>query len=125
MTIAKTRYTERMPSSNIMNFRSFLITFVTICAILVAATAVIAYGRGYRLDLNKTSLKPTGLISITSDPSGAQVSVDGALKTASNNSFAIDPGYYNVRISKESYIAWEKKIRVQGEVVSAVTAASV
>jgi PEGA domain len=99
-------------------FRSTFISFVTLCAILGVASAVIAYGRGYRLDLNKTSIKPTGLISATSDPTGAQVFVDGTLKTATNNSFGIDPGFYTVRISKEGYIAWEKKIRVQGEVVS-------
>lgn len=109
-------------SASMRKFRSIFISIVTVCAILLAAVAVIAYGRGYRLDLNKTSLKPTGLISATSDPSGAQVSVDGVLKTATNNSFAIDPGFYTIRISKEGYIAWEKKIRVQGEVVSPATA---
>jgi hypothetical protein len=83
---------------------------------------VIAYGRGYRLDFNKTSIKPTGLISATSDPNGAQVFVDGTLKTATNNSFSIDPGFYTIRISKEGFISWEKKIRVQGEVVSQATA---
>ena len=102
--------------------RSTLISFVTLCAILGVAVAVIAYGRGYRLDLNKTSLKPTGLISASSDPTGAQVFVDGILKTATNNSFAIDPGFYTVKISKESYIPWEKNIRVQGEIVSQATA---
>lgn len=103
-------------------FRSPLITFVTVCTILLTAAAVIAYGRGYRLDLNKTSLKPTGLIAATSDPTGAEISVDGKLRTATNNSFAIDPGFYTVRISREGYIPWEKKIRVQGEVVSPATA---
>lgn len=105
-----------------MNFRSSLIPFVTLCAILLAATAVIAYGRGYRLDLNKTSLKPTGLIAASSDPTGAQIFVDNVLKTATNNSFGIDPGFYTVRIAKEGYIPWEKKFRVQGEVVSTATA---
>jgi len=103
-------------------FRSTFISIVTLCAILGVAAAVIAYGRGYRLDLNKTSIKPTGLISATSDPAGAQVLVDGTLKTATNNSFGIDPGFYTIRISKEGYISWEKKIRVQGEVVSAASA---
>lgn len=99
-----------------------MISIVTLCSIITIAAAVIAYGRGYRLDVNKTSIKPTGLISATSDPVGAEVSVDGTLKTATNNSFSIDPGFYTVRITKESYIPWEKKIRVQGEVVSAVSA---
>lgn len=53
-----------------------------------------------------------------SDPTGAQVFIDGTLKTATNNSLAISPGWYTVTISKEGYISWQKKIRVQGEVVS-------
>lgn len=102
----------------ILKIRSFLISFVTICAILGASLAVIAYGRGYRIDVNKNSLKPTGLISATSDPIGAQVFIDGALKSATNNSFAVEPGWYTVTISKEGYISWQKKIRIQGEVVT-------
>ncbi len=96
-----------------------LISFVTVCAILGISFIVIAYGRGYRLDINKTtSVKPTGLVSATSDPIGAQVFVDGVLKTATNNSFSVNPGRYTVTISKEGYISWQKHLRVQGEVVS-------
>ena len=112
----------RREHSGMNRFRSFLIPFITICTILIAAAAVIAYGRGYRLDFNKTSIKPTGLIAATSDPTGAQVFVDGVLKTATNNTISIDPGFYTVRISREGYISWEKKLRVQGEVVSNATA---
>lgn len=103
-------------------FRSTFISIVTLCTIIAVAAVVIAYGRGYRLDFKKSSLKPTGLISATSDPVGAQVLVDDTLKTATNNSFNIDPGYYTIRITKESYIPWEKKVRVQGEVVSQIDA---
>lgn len=95
-----------------------LLSFVTVCSILGASTAVIAYGRGYRMDFTRTSLKATGLISSTSDPIGAQVFIDGKLKTATNNSFAVEPGWYTVTISKEGYISWQKKLRVQGEVVT-------
>ncbi len=99
-----------------------MISFVILFSILGVAAAVIAYGRGYRVDLTRSSLKPTGLIAATSDPAGAQVFVDDKLKTATNNSFGVDPGFYTVRIAKEGYIPWEKKIRVQGEVVSGATA---
>lgn len=102
----------------IRKIRSFLISFVTICSILGVSFAVIAYGRGYRIDVKKSSLKPTGLVSATSDPIGAQVFVEGTLKTATNNSFAVEPGWYTVTISKEGYISWQKKIRIQGEVVT-------
>ena len=101
-----------------LKLRSFLISFVTVCSILGISLAVIAYGRGYRLDFQKTSIKPTGLISATSDPIGALVLVDGNLKTATNNSFNVDPNWYTITISKEGYISWQKKLRVQGEVVT-------
>ncbi len=98
--------------------RSFLIPFVTLCGILGVSFAVIAYGRGYRIDVNKTDFRSTGLISATSDPVGAQVYVEGVLKSATNNSFNIDPGWYSVAITKEGYIPWQKQVRVQGEIVA-------
>lgn len=102
-----------------MKIRSFLIPFGTIVIILSVSAAIIAFGRGYRLNLRKpTELLPTGLISATSDPVGAQVLVGGVLKTATNNSLSIDPAWYTVQIRKEGFIPWEKKLRVQGEVVT-------
>ena len=98
--------------------RSILISFSTLCLILGVAFLVIAYGRGYRLDLRKNSLKPTGLLSATSDPIAAQVYLNGTLRTATNNSINVDPDFYTVKIAKEGFIAWQKTIRVQGEIVT-------
>lgn len=86
--------------------------------IILGTIAVILYGRGYRPDFRENKLKTTGLLSATSDPIGAQVFLDGKLKTATNNPLNIDPGWYTVTISKESYIPWQKRLRVQGEVVT-------
>ena len=98
--------------------RPVLLSLFTVCVILGLSTAVIAYGRGYRLDHKNNTLKPTGLVSATSDPVGAQILVDGTLKTATNNSFNVDPGWYTIAIRKEGFIPWQKKLRVQGEVVT-------
>ncbi|MBI4066491.1 PEGA domain-containing protein [Candidatus Gottesmanbacteria bacterium] len=99
--------------------RPVLISILTVCLILGVSIGIIAYGRGYRVNLNRpTQLKPTGLVSATSDPVGAQVFLDNQLKTATNNSFNVEPGWYTVRIIKEGFIGWEKKLRVQGEVVT-------
>lgn len=105
-----------------MKIRSFLFPFVTLLSILAISVALIAYGRGYRFDLGKNSLKPTGLVSATSDPIGAQVLIDSQLRTATNNSFNIDPGFYTARLIKEGFQPWEKKVRVQGEVVTRIDA---
>lgn len=86
--------------------------------IITATVAVILYGRGYRPDLENNALTPTGLLSATSDPIGSQVYIDGQLRTATNNTLTIDPGWYTVTIAKEGYIPWQKKLRVQGEIVT-------
>jgi hypothetical protein len=90
--------------------------------IVVGTLAVIFYGRGYRPDFKENQLKPTGLLSATSDPVGSQVYIDGTLKTATNNTLNIEPGWYTVQIAKEGYLPWQKKLRVQGEVVTATDA---
>lgn len=85
--------------------------------ILLATTGIVLYGRGYRIDLQNNKLKPTGLLSATSDPLGSQVFIEDNLKTATNNTINIEPGWYNVSITKEGYIPWQKNLRIQGEVV--------
>lgn len=98
-------------------FRSFP-SPLPLIFIILGTTIVILYGRGYRPDLSGRNLKPTGLLSATSDPKGAQVVIDGKIVTATDNTINVDPGWYLVTISKEGYMPWQKKIRVQGEVVS-------
>ncbi len=93
-----------------------LISIGIVIIILTISLGLIAYGKGWRLDVTKKSVNSTGLVSITSQPSGAQVFVDGILKTATNNAFNIAPGWYTIRVVKEGYLPWEKKLRVQGEI---------
>ncbi len=101
--------------------QSLLIPFVTISIILATAIAVIAYGRGYRVDIDG-SLKPTGLIVIQSDPSGAQIIIDDKIKTATQATLTLPPGLYNVTVAKDGFQPWHKRMKVQGEVVAKVDA---
>lgn len=102
----------------IKTLRDILIPLITFIAIVSVSAAVIAYGRGYRLDITQKSVKSTGLLAATSDPTGAQILVDGKLKSATNNTLNINPGWFTVTISKEGYQPWEKKLRIQAEVVT-------
>ncbi len=87
--------------------------------IITTTVLLILYGRGYRPDFTKNpQLKPTGLLSTTSDPVGSQVYVNGELKTATDNTINLDPGWYTIKIAKEGFIPWQKELRLQGEVVT-------
>src|SRR3989344_4274510 len=94
---------------------------VSILAVLILATAgIILYGRGYRFSFNngRADLSGTGLLVATSSPDGAQVFVNGHLTTATNNTINLQPGSYNVRIFKQGYFPWEKKLTIEKGVVA-------
>lgn len=90
--------------------------------ILVMAIAVIAYGRGYRVNTDQKSINSTGILSAVSSPDAASIFIDSKLKAATNGSFSLSPGWYMLRISKEGYQSWEKRIKIQGEVVTSIDA---
>jgi PEGA domain len=90
--------------------------------LLLAATTVlvILYGSGYRLFVQhgEPTISKTGILNLSSSPTGAQVYIDGHLTTATNNSLNLTPGKYEVTIVKDGYLDWKKDFMVKKEVVS-------
>ncbi len=100
--------------------KQLIITASIIFFLLAASVGVILYGKGYKFGFNKgqLALSGTGMLVATSNPDGAQVFIDGHLTTATNNTINLLPGEYTVKIAKEGYFSWEKKIKIQKEVVA-------
>jgi len=92
--------------------------FLVIIFVISGTFLTILFARGYRFDYTNKKIKPTGLLVAASVPIGAQVYVNGKLETATNNTLNLEPGTYNIRIQKESYIPWEKKLLIEKELVS-------
>lgn len=92
----------------------------TLTFLIVGTVLIILYGKGYRLDFlgGKPTLSGTGLLVTTSEPDSAQVFINGHLTTATDNTLNLAPGEYTIRIYKEGYFPWEKKLTVQEEVVA-------
>lgn len=101
-----------------------LVLLSTFVIVGIVGVAAILYARGFRLQSNQDNLAlgPTGLLVANSDPTGAQVFVDGELKTATDNSISLSPGTYSVSIKKEGYMGWEKDITIEKEAVTQVDA---
>lgn len=96
------------------------VTVSILVFLLIAALAVtvISYSRGYRFNFQEKSVTSTGILSASSYPEKASIMVDNRLVAATNASFALPPGWYNVKIQKEGYQSWEKRLLIQTEVVS-------
>ena len=98
-----------------------LVFSITVFLCLVfATTLVVLYGKGYRFGLGegKIEFNGTGLLVAKSIPDGAQVFVDEKLKTATDNTINIPPGDYEIRIVKEGYFPWVKRVKIQTEIVT-------
>ena len=86
-------------------------------AFIIVLASVIAYARGYRLDLEERSVKSTGIISATSNPKAAKIYINGQLKGVTDTNLTLPPDNYLVEIKKDGYTGWSKKINLKGELV--------
>lgn len=105
--------------------RGFLLLILTGAFLAIITFALVRYAQGYRLSFGKNvftngdvTLAPTGLLVATSTPDGASVYIDNHLSSATNTTIDLHPGEYTVKIVKEGYLPWEKKLKIQKEVVT-------
>ena len=90
--------------------------------VLVVAASAIFWARGFKPDFKK-GVERTGLLVITSTPTGASVFLDGRLTAATDTNIAyLDPKTYKVRIEKEGYSTWEKDVEVIADLASEIKA---
>lgn len=94
----------------------FLSTLLVVGIIGVIASY---YARGYRFD-QTLKLNPSGLLVANSDPNGAQIFIDGELKTATNATINLPPGTYDAAIRKEGFLQWTKRLTIQKEIVTQI-----
>ncbi len=103
--------------------KRFLLTLLTIIVIGIAASVAVFLAKGYRLSPDTGTIAGTGIISVTSVPDQASVYLDGHLTTATDaNINSLVPKSYEVKIVKEGYIPWEKKLDVKEGLVTEVKA---
>ncbi len=90
--------------------------------IVLGSVMAIRYARGSWRLTKEGMVANTGLLNANSFPTGAQVFINDRLVTATDDTIYIDPGEYWVKIVKEGYSPWQKKLLVQKELVSQTNA---
>lgn len=92
--------------------------FLTIAFVTAGGILFSLYARGFRFDSKNATLVSNGLLVVKSDPEGAQIFVNGTLKTATNTTLSLTPGEYTLTIKKDGYKTWEKVVKIEKEVVT-------
>ena len=87
---------------------------------LLTTLGFIFYGKGYifNFEKGKIEISVNGLLAATSDPDGAGIYINNHLTSATNNTISLSPGEYDVKIVKDGYLPWKKKIKIEKEVVT-------
>lgn len=79
--------------------------------IIVGTIAVFAYANGYRFSRDDLSVRPTGVITITSSPSNTPAFLNGELKGNTEETIAsLDEDIYSVRLKRDNYRQWQRDV---------------
>lgn len=102
--------------------KGLLYTLLSIIVIAGGTFLAINYAKGnYRLTDDGFSIS-TGLLSVSSLPTGAQVFINDRLVTATDDTVYLEPNQYKVKIIKDGYSAWEKTLTLEPELVTSTNA---
>ncbi len=97
-----------------------LVFLLSTLVIGVAGVIFIMYAKGYRLDGQTFTFAPNGILVANSQPTGAQIFINGELKGATNSTLPLHPGTYDIAIKKDQYITWNKRMVIEKEVVTQI-----
>lgn len=106
------------------NYR-LIITVLSGLFILSGTLLAIQFAKGYRPGRGSGVgiIQGTGLLSATSDPKDAQIYIDGELQNkVTDDTISLPPGEYDVRIGKIGFNFWQKRIRIDQELVTSTNA---
>lgn len=99
--------------------KRFTLTIATVLIIALGATIAAFLAKGYTFSPQEKRIVGTGIITVTSVPEGAPVFIDGHLTSATNATIPnLSPKEYTVRVVKEGFIPWEKKVTVREGLVT-------
>ncbi len=104
-----------------INFR-VLYTLFSIIIVLSGAYLAILYAKGNLRLKDDGNLGEVGLLSANSFPTGSQVFVNEKLISATDDTLYLDPGEYEIKISKEGYWPWKKTLLIEKGLVAQTNA---
>ena len=115
-SVKQSTQTNKLPQRVAGIFFRILLA-VCIFAVIIG---VIAFGRGYRLDLTNQTLSSTGILAISSSPRASEVYINGEFKGVTDLNINLPPGEYTVEVKKEGYTSFKKTVKLKGEIVQVV-----
>jgi hypothetical protein len=103
-----------------INKLRFVLVLATILFVGTTGFLGSLYARGYRFNFKSLVFEPRGILVVKSDPTGAQILVNGNQKAISDASVNLVPGVYDVEVKRDGFLTWSKRLTIEKEVVTQV-----
>ncbi len=98
----------------------FLLVGLGVVIFLIITPVLVLYARGFKVDWTSRSLVKTGALVIETEPEKAQIYLNDELyesESPANLRFLM-PGDYNIRIEKDQYQSWTKRLSIRSQLVT-------
>jgi len=103
--------------------KRLIIFILSLILVFAVAGILVAYGSGYRINLDEKKISGTGILTISSVPEGAEIYISGELRGGTDGSIPnLSPGKYLVKLEKDGFNKWEKEILIEKEKVTPIEA---
>ncbi|HNZ70744.1 MAG TPA: PEGA domain-containing protein [Candidatus Dojkabacteria bacterium] len=91
-----------------------IVSIIIIPILIITGTiAVVLYSKGYRLSFKDSSVKQTGVLSVDSDPTQADISLmDKIIGKTAKTVGSLEEGKYSVSLLKDGYHPWVKQVEI-------------
>lgn len=86
---------------------------------ILASPFIVLYVSGTKYDFKNHRFVKTGIISVRTAPRGAKILLNGkSAGTSQKNIKFLDPGDYDIRITRNGYFDWQKRLNVKAQYVT-------
>ncbi len=91
---------------------SLLLSIFSILFVVGGALTIYYFSKGYRLNISDREIKKTGVLTVQTEPSTAQLYINGDSIGRTPRSRTLDVGTHTVVVSKDGYREWMKNVEI-------------
>ena len=94
---------------------SLLISIFSVLFVVGGALVIYYFSRGYRISISERSIRKTGVLTVQTEPSPAELYINGDDVGRTPRSRTLDVGINSISVKKNGYRDWNKQVEIVEE----------
>jgi hypothetical protein len=98
-----------------LNIKGLVVSILSTLFILGGSLSIYYFSKGYRLDFSEREIRKTGVLTVQSEPSAANLYINDNSIGRTPRSRTLDVGTHNISVWRNGYREWKKNIEIVEE----------